>query len=404
MVWIKKIFLKRFLIFSIYIFSFPAFSNLGGTDIQNFNPTFSGLDFITVHSARTLKPYELNAGGFLNYTTNSLSYSTLSYTKNGQKFGDPNDVLLYSNIHFGIGILSNVDVGFGIGSVNSQQINKDPNFVFFYDAKGLNDIRFNSKIRFLENEKMRLAVVGGFDFERIKANPFGGHEPGPAFNLEGVVDFQLRPEILFAFNLGYRISQEGSIISNSGVIPISDQLIYSSAFSYTTDDKGSAFIGEFYGGFPVETATMSTDREPSSLELLAGYRYSGLKNFHFHGGLGTGLYRGLGSPDFRIYLGLNWRTDQIATALGFKKEEAPSPLSLPEGPSMEDMDNTTSSIQKEVEGGLPEKETEISPENPFNEKPVKTKKPLKKAPEKSDSIQELSPGTDQEVNDFSEDY
>ena len=397
MISVKKNLFRSLLIFSTYIFSFPALSNLRGTDIQNFNPTSNGLDFVTVHSARTLKPYELNLGGFLNYTTNSLSYSTLSYTSNSQKFGDPNDTLLYSNFHFGVGILPGWEVGLNIGSTNSQQIKGESNFIFYYDVKGFNDIGLHSKIHFFEKKDLRLAVVGGIDFERIKKNPFSGSESGPTFNLEAVGDFRLNPETLFAVNFGYRIRQEGNIISNSGVVPISDQLVYSSAVSYTTDDKGSAVIGEIYGGFPVEETSLSTDREPSSLELLAGYRFSGIKNLHFHGGLGTGLYKGLGSPDFRIYFGLNWRTDQIGKALGVKKTE--TPIQAPLVPQKEETDSTTSSILKEVEGELP-REIDTREETNTNSKKSLEKNSSEKN-QRSDDILEINP----EDNDFSgEDY
>ena len=381
MVFLKKNVFRMSLMFLIYIFPSPALSNLRGTDIQNFYPTSSGLDFVTVHSARTLKSYELNFGGFFNYVTNSLSYSKLSPEPSSQ------NSILYSNVHFGVGLLPTWDVGLSIGSTNSQQIDGQPNFLFFYDVKGLNDIELNSKFRFFEKENIRLAVVGGFDFQRVKINPFSGKEPGPTFNIEAVGDFKINPDVLFAVNFGYRLRNEGSIISNSGVVPISDQLIYSSAISYKTDNEGSAVIGEIYGGSPIEETTVSTDREISNLELLIGYRFSGFKKFHFHGGFGTGVYEGLGSPDFRIYFGLNWRTDQISKAVGFQKEKKPLQPISPKKEEKAD-DDTSRSIKKEVDEELPGEMNESL------EEPVEKKSPKG---DQQDGIEDFSKDLDDDT-------
>ena len=47
-------------------------ANVVGVDTQNFNPTTSGLDFVTVHSSETLKPGYVNFGFYLNYAGNTL--------------------------------------------------------------------------------------------------------------------------------------------------------------------------------------------------------------------------------------------------------------------------------------------------------------------------------------------
>jgi hypothetical protein len=67
-------------------------ANVCGTDYQTFNPTTSGLDFVTVHSSETLQPCYINFGSFLNYSVNTLTY-TRSYTdgsgnqyRSGQKW------------------------------------------------------------------------------------------------------------------------------------------------------------------------------------------------------------------------------------------------------------------------------------------------------------------------------
>ena len=48
----------------IFSFSLKVFANVRGSDLQNFTPTYSGLDFLSVHSSRTLQPLQLNVGAF----------------------------------------------------------------------------------------------------------------------------------------------------------------------------------------------------------------------------------------------------------------------------------------------------------------------------------------------------
>ena len=324
-------FLKALLGFLSFTFVFSAQANVGGTDLQNFNPTINGLDFVTVHSTRTLKPYQMNFGAFLNYMTNSLPLDkTRSGFKDTQKLTDPNDLLLYSNLHFAVGVLSNWEMGFSIGSANSQAIknNTKDHFLFSYDNTGLNDIRFHSKLRFIEQKEFSMAAVGSIDFERIKQNPFSGKEPDPSFQLEAVADMRIDSHFLWAVNFGYRVRQKGDPLWQDQEDPkkdkgkdalLSNQILYSSAISYATDDEGSAIIGEIYGGyFTEEQNNFPSDRQLSSLEALAGYRLSSIQNLDLHLGAGTKFYKGFGSPDLRIYIGFNWRADELSKAFGLK--------------------------------------------------------------------------------------
>ncbi len=297
------------LTFSLCFFlSISAFANIRGSDLQNFNPNPNGLDFVTVHSSNTLTPLQTNFGGFINYTTNSLAYSTVSGAPNNQTFSEPNDRLLYSNLSIGMGLMDGWDFGIGAGFINAQDIEQS-NFLFNYGDTGVNDVMVTTKLRLVNEREFGFAFVVGADFEQVKNNPFAGDDAGPSFNFEGVMDFQLTPELLWAINIGYRLRQEGTPIPNTGVTPMSDQFIYSTALSYMTSSKGSALIGELYGSYPVDEFTLPTDRQISNLEVLLSYRWRATKAFDFHGGVGTEAYQGLGSPDIRAFVGFNLRFD-----------------------------------------------------------------------------------------------
>ncbi len=298
--------MRKYLILFFFLFSQPAVPNVGGSDLQNFNPNTSGLGFVTVRPSETLEPLMLNVGGFLTYTTNSLSYSTVSGAPNNQKFSEPTDRLLYSNFQFGLGLIKGWEVGLAAGFINAQDIDQS-NFLFSYGDTGVNDVMLNTKVRIINTQAWGVAIIAGADFDQIKNNPFAGDDAGPSFNFEAVVDLWLSEKILWAVNLGYRLRMAGQAIPNTGVTPMPDQVIYSSAVAYHLDDQGSAVIAELYGSYPMDIFTLPTDRQISNLELLLGYRWRAHKNFDLTGGLGTEAYHGLGSPDVRAFLGVNFR-------------------------------------------------------------------------------------------------
>ena len=74
-----------------------SFANVIGSDMQNFNATTSGLDFVTVESAATLEPGFVNFGLFMNYAVNTLPYFEKTETiQSRTKF---NDTLLGADIN-----------------------------------------------------------------------------------------------------------------------------------------------------------------------------------------------------------------------------------------------------------------------------------------------------------------
>lgn len=299
----------RFTLFLLLIyFCWSATANVRGSNLHNFTPNTSGLDFISVQSAKTLEPFQMNMGLFLNYVTNSLAYSTGATNPNEQSLLEATDRLLYSNIHLGLGLNDWLEIGFGAGFINSQDIDHS-DFLFTYSDTGINDIFLTSKARIFENQKTRFAVVTAIDFEQLKNNPFSGDNAGPTITLMGVMDWQVTPQLIWSNNLGYRLKQNGTPIPNTGIEPIPNQLIYSSGLSYQIGSHGSLLTTEIYGHFPTEEMSLPTDRHNSNLELLISYRWSMYDNLNFYSGLGSEIIHGLGSPDFRGFIGANFKTD-----------------------------------------------------------------------------------------------
>lgn len=292
---------------SLFLF-FPlstAFANVVGTHMQNFNPTTSGLDFVTVHSTKTLPKAEFALGVWTNYSMNSLPFFKAAGATSGQSFSEPNDKLLSGDINLGLGLFDNWDIGLSLPTVLNQDIDSTTQ-LGAYDDTGLTEIRLNSKYRFYAQDNWAMALVGSVNFDRIKNNPFSGTDSGPTWNIEGVFDYVIQPGLLWAVNIGYRLRDEGQAIANSDVIPLSDQYLYSSALSYLHAPWDTTFIFEVFGSSFTKNTPNATDRSHSNLEVLAGAKYQLTPKIATHAGVSTEAYHGHASPDLRLYLGMLW--------------------------------------------------------------------------------------------------
>ncbi len=307
-------------------FGFSASANVVGTHMQNFNPTTNGLDFVTVQSTKTLPPGEFNLGLWTNYAFNSLPFFKAPSVPSAQSFSEPNDKLLSADLNVGLGLTDAWDVGLSLPMVLDQNID-DSLQLGSYDDAGITEIRLNTKYRFYQQDNWALAAVGSVNFDRIKNNPFSGNDSGPTWNLEGVFDYVIEPGILWAVNMGYRLRDEGQAIAGSDVIPLSDQVIYSSALSYFYETWNTHFIFEAFGGSLTKNTPFPTDRSRSNLEFLVGAKHSITEKLVAHGGVSTEGYHGLASPDFRIYFGLNWLVGPIKErAVVAQPEPVPQPM------------------------------------------------------------------------------
>lgn len=310
-----------------FFFSTPAYANVVGTHLQNFNPTTNGLDYVTVQSTKTLEPGSITFSFFTNYATNSLPFFKRAGVPNTQKFDEPNDELISADIGLGFGLLDNWDFGISIPLTLGQSIDST-NSLGFYDEKGITELRLNTKYRFYDRELWGLAAVASVNIDRIDNNPFAGQDPGPTANITLVYDRQLRRDLSMAFNIGYRMRDEGNAITDTVVTPIGDQATYSIALAHNLEKYDVTLIGELFGSTPLDDVPLPTDREDSNLELIIGAKYELLDRLTLHGGVGTEVYHGLATPDVRVYLGAYWQIGPF-----WKNEPAPAPVAVEPPPA-----------------------------------------------------------------------
>lgn len=301
----------RILIFStgltILLLSLTAKANVCGTDYQTFNPTSSGLDFVSVHSSETLNPCYINFGTFLNYSVNTLTY-TRNYTDiSGNKYlaGDkPNDQIWGLDLNMGIGLSKVWDIGFSVPFVVKQSLANGA-LSSNYKSEGATEVRAATKYRLRGDEQGGLALVASINQNLIKNNPFSGDKSKPTFNLELVTDYTIG-KWAAGLNIGHRWRNPGEQIPDVPFEPLGNQLIYSAATSYYFEDMETKLILEFFGGHFLSENNASSQRSPDSFEWQLGLKHDISNSLALHFGGGTQLFSALGSPEYRIYAGINW--------------------------------------------------------------------------------------------------
>ncbi len=291
-----------------------VFANVVGPDPENFNPTTDGLDFVTVQSSETLEPGIINFGLFLDYGVNTLPHfdNLVNYNR-----VNLNDFLLFSHLAAGVGLGKNWDVGISLPILLKEDVRNDQYSGLFYST-GLSSIDINTKYRLTGDNNRGVALLASANINTLDNNPYTGTGAKPTYNLEAVYDntFGLWAA---AVNFGYRIRQPGTPLPNIPLQPFRNQFIGSLAASYLLINFDTKIIFELFGSYPSQEVQFQSNRSLSSLEALLGVKHDFTHNLAFHAGGGTGIFQGTSSPDWRIYVGLNWTLGPIMA----KQEVAP---------------------------------------------------------------------------------
>lgn len=298
---------------TVYVAGFIALSglltpvsqaNVVGSDMQNFNATTSGLDFVTVESAETLEPGFFNFGLFMNYAVNTLPYfETTETIQSRTKF---NDTLLGADLNVGYGVLKDLDLGLSLPQVLTSSVKARAWNGKFRD-NGNTEVRVNLKYRLLGGKDSGIAIQGVVNLNRTKDNPYVGKTSAPIYSAVLIGTHQLSSDVGFGINLGYRWRKAGEPIPESDPIkPLPNQFIWSTALNYRLESIDSKIVAEIFGSSAQGKIPTNSDRTASSSELTLGIKHDIDTNLAVHSGLGTELAKGLSSPDWRFYAGINY--------------------------------------------------------------------------------------------------
>lgn len=279
-------------------------ANVVGSDMQIFNPTTDGLDFITVESSETLLPGFVNFGFFMNYAVNTLPY----FENDGQQQTKSqfNDKLLAADINVGVGVAKNLSVGLSLPQILTQSITTDGYSGRFRD-NGNTEIRGNVKYRLLGDQDGGIAVGGVVNVNRTTDNPYVGDPARPIYTAQLIGDKKITRELTLGANIGYRWRSPGEALEGARPIkPLPNQFIESVAASYHIESIDSKVIAEIYASQAAATVDKNGDRTAASNEALLGLKHDVNTNLAIHGGIGTELQNGISTPDWRLYAGVNW--------------------------------------------------------------------------------------------------
>jgi outer membrane protein OmpA-like peptidoglycan-associated protein len=322
---------KLLTLVGLSLFVWPVMANVVGADTQNFNPTNDGLDFVTVHSSKTLTPGLMNLGFFLNYAVNSLPNYEDKTTQTRTNF---HDSLLSSDLNFAIGLTRNWEAGLSVPALLRQSVESDLNtFHGQFADTGITEYRAMTKMRFWGGQDFGVAGIASANLNQIGDDPFSGTGAGPTYNLELAGDMMLGP-FQWGVNAGYRIRNPGRPVTGIPVEPFDDQIVASTALSYLVTEWDTKIIGEIFGSAPVKSQASISDRDASSAELLLGMKTDLSQSLAFHFGGGTEIMHGSASPDWRVYTGINW----VIGPLFAKSEEVMVRVNEPPLKSINDLD------------------------------------------------------------------
>lgn len=288
-----------------------ALANITGSDLQNFNATTNGLDFITVQSSETLAPGIFNFGFFANYAVNTLPRYELD--ANSSRTSNISDSILAADLNMGFGLANNWDVGISIPQVVYQDVNLEGEHGEF-GQNGITEIRANTKFRVLGDRNGGVALVLSANQNITKNNPYVGEGGGPTLNFEIAMDTTLFDKLALGLNVGYRKRQPGKQIPDFPIAPLEDQFLASLAASYLFTSIDTKVIFEFYNGFPTKDSETVASRQAKSSEFLLGLKHDLTDQLAIHGGVGTEASNGTASADWRVYVGVNY-------AFGFEERK-----------------------------------------------------------------------------------
>lgn len=288
----------------VFTLSQSGSANVVGTDLQNFNASTSGIDYVTVQAAETLEPGYFNVGLMLNYAVNTLPVFTSA--ADVQNRTNLHDTLLTSEYLIAAGILPNLEGFVALGHLLRQSIDEHQEAQGQYQGTGLTNYRVGFKYHLGDFNGIGIAVAPSANFNRIRKNPYLGARNSPIYHVEAILD-RAWGRFDSSLNMGYRWRSPGGKIAGSQIEPTVNQWVVSAGVNFLMPELDTKLIAEIYGSRPVgNPSSDSSARQASSAEAILGLKHDLSTEVAVHFGGGSELINGVASPDWRLYSGINW--------------------------------------------------------------------------------------------------
>jgi outer membrane protein OmpA-like peptidoglycan-associated protein len=277
-------------------------------DVINFKPAVDSTQFITLYDADTHQKSEWNAGFYLDWAHHPLELAAPQGTR---RLGVVDDTIVFNAIgSYGFTNWFTAGVRVPVVAWNNYQglpgvIGIDPNS---QNDFSLGDVGVDLKFRLLHSKYVGLAVIPFINAPTGDADVFMGQGTitgGAKFAL----DFNPHKRVKIGFNAGYENKDDVTIRGAR----IDDQILLGAAINVKPHNRID-LIAEGHTEPVARDFFKSEVQTPA--EVDGAIRFHATKNIDITAGGGAGLTVGVGSPDFRAFLGLNYT---------HHKEEAPPP-------------------------------------------------------------------------------
>jgi outer membrane protein OmpA-like peptidoglycan-associated protein len=273
-----------------------------------FNPAISNnTDMFSVYSSQTIGKQGWNAGFYIDWAKNPIEVGAPPGTRQAGVVDDT----ITGNFYGTYGITDWFSVGLDIPIIFWNKVNpvilygpngtfQDPTFSTFDSQTNLGDILFQLKFR-IRNNADRLVGIALIPFVTLPSGPsstFAGNGSVTG-GVKLVVDFNIVERVKLALNLGF-LAHDKVVLRN---VVFNDKLLASLGLSIKIVNR-LMFIAE---GLMEPILDNFFDNEVQvPAEARGGFRVKLTDHLDLNIGGGAGLTIGIGAPDFRAFLGLNY--------------------------------------------------------------------------------------------------
>jgi len=315
------------LVATAWLLTAEAQANITGSDLQNFNPSYTPGDNVTVHSAKTMGSGRLSLGLFANNAVNTLPYFNEEGEANIDQKKSFNNSVTGMEVAVSYGITSFWDISLAMPSYVAQTVENDDQLHGYFARLGITELRIATKFQLLATDTFALGIMGTANHNRVQNNPYSGNMEWPAFALEllGTMEFGF---MSWSNNIGYRWHHGEPTAELQEVLPVQrfgDQWVASTGVDVKLPATKLTVQGEIYGSYAKEDFSSFSPRNSSVLEGLVGVKYPVADDWTLYGGYGSEMRHAISSADYRIYAGVRWMTD-LTPAKPVVVESAPTPV------------------------------------------------------------------------------
>lgn len=289
-----------------------------GFQIQQFRQWGDNAGLFQTLSARTMGQWSFKLGAMMNYGKDPLLLRRVSGL-GSVKSDTVVEHQLGAEITAGIGLFNWMDFEIAM-PVTVYQIGRVPTDGIDtsiagrqLDGSALGDLRLGLKFQALTEKKQKF----GLGFQAYLGLPSGssdrfGGEETVSFGLNLLAHKTFAKRVRLAFNLGYRYLPETKFVN----LLISHEITYGLGLSVDVYKRRVNLIAEVAGAAGLVGGGSEYN---SPLELLAGARFFPLQysvdpktgkeyghQLAVNVGFGVGMLPGYGTPQVRVFLGVNW--------------------------------------------------------------------------------------------------